>query len=137
MFLNRFWGVFWIDVSTPAAAEQSFREVARELRIEESSNATKRRLERCTDSEKWLLVIDNADDPEIDVSTYFPSGNSGIILVTTRNPEYRHYAPKGHLEIDKLQSRDAINLLLKTGMLSPPSDDNNDQQLAKKKLCIN
>ena len=31
----------------------------------------------------WLLIIDNADKPQIDVSRYFPPDDQGTILLTT------------------------------------------------------
>lgn len=37
----------------------------------------------------WLLIIDNADDPDIDATRYFPGGERGTILLTTRNPSHK------------------------------------------------
>ena len=34
----------------------------------------------------WLLVFDNADDPELDLAPYFPAGDRGDVIITSRNP---------------------------------------------------
>ena len=65
---------------------------------------------------RWLLIIDNADDPAIDLHDYFPKGGKGYILITTRNPSLHalgNVSP-GHLEFKGLLPSDARTLLFKT-----------------------
>ena len=69
----------------------------------------------------WLLILDNADDRSLDISQYFPVGNRGSIIVTSRNPECRCHATVGSRELREMESDEAINLLLRSGDL--PSDD--------------
>lgn len=38
---------------------------------------------------RWLLIIDNANELEVALETYFPKGNRGDVLVTTRDPTYK------------------------------------------------
>jgi hypothetical protein len=66
----------------------------------------------------WLLIIDNADDPNMDISRFFPSGSRGTILITTRNPDLQKFASVGISKIDELCDDDAVELLLKTSALS-------------------
>ncbi|MFJ8847795.1 FxSxx-COOH system tetratricopeptide repeat protein [Streptomyces cyaneofuscatus] len=47
-------------------------------------------LRRGVPSERWLLVFDNADDPET-LRRYFPQGGSGHILVTSRNQSWSQH----------------------------------------------
>ena len=61
----------------------------------------------------WLLVIDNADDPTIDYSRFFPRGERGHILVTSRNSDCKIHAAIGHYEFGNMEEEDAITLLLK------------------------
>jgi tetratricopeptide (TPR) repeat protein len=68
------------------------------------------------------LVIDNADDPELDVSSFFPMGNRGTVLITTRNPDLQQYGSAGTSRVDQMSSEDAITLLLKTAMLKDAED---------------
>ncbi|MFF6909958.1 FxSxx-COOH system tetratricopeptide repeat protein [Streptomyces sp. NPDC012389] len=47
-------------------------------------------LRRGVPSERWLLVFDNADDPET-LRRFFPQGGSGHILVTSRNQSWSQH----------------------------------------------
>ena len=78
--------------------------------------------------EPWLLILDNADDPGLDISRFFPVGRRGTIIVTSRNPECRCHATVGSRELREMQSDEAINLLLRSGDL--PSEDQNLRDLA-------
>ena len=61
----------------------------------------------------WLLIIDNADNHEIDYAAFFPSGNKGNIILTTRNPQCRNHATVGCEDLDPLDLQDAQSLLFK------------------------
>lgn len=60
----------------------------------------------------WLLFFDNADDPELALSKYFPKSTHGHILITTRNPDLRDYAPRSSYRIDQMGVEEAVTLLL-------------------------
>lgn len=68
----------------------------------------------------WLLVIDNADDDSVNYSRFFPSGDRGHILVTSRNPECRMLATIGYHEFKDMEHEDAITLLLKAAEVGDP-----------------
>ena len=61
----------------------------------------------------WLLVIDNADDPTIDYSRFFPPGDRRHILVTSRNSNCKIHATIAYYEFGNMEEEDAITLLLK------------------------
>ena len=61
----------------------------------------------------WLLVIDNADDPNINYSDFFPNGDRGHILLTSRLRDCKVYATVGSHEFRDMNEDDAILLLLK------------------------
>ena len=73
--------------------------------------------------EPWLLILDNADDPSLDISQYFPVGNRGSIIVTSRNPECRCHSTVGSRELREMESDEAINLLLRSGDLPSENQD--------------
>ena len=64
-------------------------------------------------SQRWLLLIDNADDLEIDYSEYIPSSKKGDILITIRNPECGVYNTIGSESLGDLEPELARKLLLR------------------------
>lgn len=127
----RYWGVFWIDASSEENAENSFASLGQQMGKGATFTGGMYWLSQCT--KPWLLVFDNADDPEMDVSKYFPVGGSGHILITTRNPGAEIYATAGHLRFSGLEPEDAVSLLLKTAFPkdespSPKSDSRRTAQ---------
>jgi tetratricopeptide (TPR) repeat protein len=109
----RFWGIFWIDASRDETAERGYLEIAETCGFEKKDlNTIKRQLSNI--KERWLLVIDNADDPSINISRYFPTGDRGTILVTTRNHNCRSHQTVGSWEFGGMEPEDAVALLLKT-----------------------
>ena len=73
--------------------------------------------------EPWLLILDNADDPLLNISKFFPVGIRGTIIITSRNPECRCHATVGSAELHEMESDDAITLLLKCAELSVDDDN--------------
>ncbi|KAJ7741612.1 hypothetical protein B0H14DRAFT_3608422, partial [Mycena olivaceomarginata] len=61
----------------------------------------------------WLLFFDNADDPSIDLNSYFPLCHHGNILITSRNPGLRVYAG-AHCLVSDMEESESAELLLKT-----------------------
>ena len=97
------------------------------LRIGEKGSDFQRWLANSTDS--WLLIIDNADDPSLDVSRIFPTGNRGTIIVTTRNTGCKIHATVGSSEILELPLEEAVTLLLKAS--DEKADDSTSRQRAR------
>ena len=63
----------------------------------------------------WLLIIDNADDDQTELDRYFPGGERGHILITTRNPSHKIYGTMGNrfFDFSSWESEAATSLLLK------------------------
>ena len=59
--------------------------------------------------EPWLLVLDNADNPEVDYSEYLPPFG-GAVIITSRNPELKRYSTVGHFDLEGLDENDALHL---------------------------
>ena len=55
-------------------------------RVEPNERAAKHWLSSISEDKPWLLIIDNADDPDVPVESLFPDGNNSVLLITTRNP---------------------------------------------------
>jgi hypothetical protein len=124
--------VFWIDASSEEDAEINFASLGQQMGRGATFTGGMRWLSQCT--KPWLLVIDNADAPEMDVWKYFPVGGSGHILITTRDPGAEIYATVGHIRLSGLEPEDAVNLLLKTAFPKDesPSPNSDNRRTAQK-----
>lgn len=69
------------------------------------------------------MIFDNVDDPQLDIARFFPTGNRGAILVTTRNPECRVHATVGSSKLDQMAFDEAIMLLLRASSVTDPEDE--------------
>ncbi len=116
---TRYWGVFWLDGRSVATAEQGIIDIGRQCGIAEPSSTTVKSWLACK-SQRWLLIIDNADNRHIDYSEYMPSSKNGDILLTTRNPESAAYQTVGSERLGGLGPELARELLLKASF-SPES----------------
>ena len=81
---------------------------------------------------QWLLIIDSADDPQIDLQDYFPEGERGHILITTRAPQNRRLGTVGpqSLHFEGLEQEDARSLLLQVAESKPVPWDSITQKFA-------
>lgn len=79
----------------------------------------------CNLEQRWLLIIDNADDPDVPIQKYLPKGNRGHILITTRNSSHRWLGNVGprFFEFQGLSFREANDLLLTAANQAQPWDD--------------
>lgn len=119
--LRRFWGIFFIDASSVSAAEQGLLEISRKCSVEQSVEGIRRWLSN--QNRPWLLIFDNADDPQLDIARFFPAGERGTILVTTRNPECKIHATMGSSKLDQMALDEAITLLLTASLVTNPEDE--------------
>lgn len=61
----------------------------------------------------WLLILDNADNQDLDLAQYLPAGRNGSILITTRLIESAKYETVGKDPYERLNQETSIDLLLK------------------------
>ncbi|PSN66380.1 hypothetical protein BS50DRAFT_635509 [Corynespora cassiicola Philippines] len=132
---DNFWGVFWVDASNPGNAESSFASINQRANIAASEGSNMRAAKDwLATQERWLLIIDNADNPSCPVDDYFPDSKLGCILITTRNPEYKKFGTVGKKShhFGELPPDDASHLLLKHAYYtSPPWDPTTHGHAAK------
>lgn len=124
--------MFWVDVSRPSTAENGFVAIAKALglsveSIDEALQAlanTKRR---------WLLVLDNADDPSSDYISYIPSGAEGAIIMTSRNLDCSRYSTASHEMLEGLSLENSPKLLLRAANINKmqPSHQKEAQDIVK------
>ncbi|KAH8648332.1 hypothetical protein BGZ60DRAFT_499727, partial [Tricladium varicosporioides] len=109
---REFWGVFWVDVGNASTAKRDFIAIATLLErpVENIPDALQ---VLATTKQSWLLILDNADNPNFDYQAYFPSGNQGAVLMTSRVPECKRYSPGASEALEGLEDEDSKELLLK------------------------
>lgn len=133
---SRFWGVFWVNASSYETAEQGFAEIAKIGGVKEDCKGKTWLSHR---TETWLLIIDSADDPGIDISEFFPPGNRGCLLITTRNPDCRGYGSDGfYHEVKAMNSEESMTLLLKTAAenVSDPTSRSHAELIVRELGCL-
>lgn len=113
--------VFFIDASTLETIRGGFTNIAVTRSIGTEHQAALQWL--ATSTEEWLLVFDNADDPDIDLYQFFPPSTGGNILITSRNPQLCTHAPGAHYQVSNMEEDDAVQLLL-TSSSQEVTDEN-------------
>ncbi|KAK4446133.1 hypothetical protein QBC34DRAFT_412015 [Podospora aff. communis PSN243] len=107
---HRYWGLFWIDCTTEATAEASFSALGQISGKGVEPGAGQLWLSEISDP--WLLVLDNANDPDMDLPKFIPASGNGHILITTRNPAAQIHANIGTTKFQGLDPEEAVTMLL-------------------------
>ncbi|CAG8642898.1 14138_t:CDS:2, partial [Acaulospora colombiana] len=81
-------------------------------------------------TQDWLIIFDNADDPNIDLRDYFPTCEHGSILITTRNLMLGDLSSRRHLELDVMSPEEAVETLLITAFTQGESPTEEDKKEA-------
>ena len=108
--------MFWLDAKNAATAEQGFNAIGTLCKMAEP-DIENVKLRLGSHSERWLLIIDNADNPKTDYANYIPSGGRGDILITTRIPDCAIYGTVGSHMLDGLTPELARSLLLRAARI--------------------
>ena len=102
----------FLDATSLATADQGYANIGRRCGVADTSvESVKSWL--ALNNKRWLLIIDNADNPVIDYSQYIPFNKSGDILFTTRNHECELYNTVGSERLEHLEHEYAQQLLLR------------------------
>ncbi|KAJ5583501.1 hypothetical protein N7535_002121 [Penicillium sp. DV-2018c] len=117
---KNYWAVFTIDASSHQTAKESFCKIGRIGGLESTEESGKHFLSQAR--KPWLLIIDNADSPDLRFERLTVPGERGHILVTTKNPSLRRLGNVGSMEVKGLKEREAFQLLMKVADIIPPWD---------------
>jgi tetratricopeptide (TPR) repeat protein len=119
--------VFWVDASSLENINMSLKGIssipaAQASYLDGSAESVLQWISSI--EEEWLIVFDNADDlpPDV-VAKFIPPGNRGNILITSRNQSMgRLVTFENVIEINEMEERDAITLLLKASRLDASTE---------------
>ncbi|CAE6468299.1 unnamed protein product [Rhizoctonia solani] len=105
--------VIHVDSSSQTSIKDALQQFASAMAIGETHGATIEWLE--SQREQWLLVFDGADKPGIELPNYFPKGNHGRIIITTRRGDLKMYAqgPNSTHDVTRMREDEALELLVK------------------------
>jgi hypothetical protein len=113
--MSRFSGVYFVDGTTLETVQGSFEDIARYTSAGETTENSLRWFSQ--QQTEWLLLIDNADDPKINLRQFLPACTHGNIIITSRNRACRQHAPDSNCNVVEMEQDEAIELLLKSSMV--------------------
>ncbi|CCA75635.1 related to kinesin light chain, partial [Serendipita indica DSM 11827] len=120
---TRFTRVIYVDASSKTQLEMDLKRSIRCLGLEYSKMSWKDAIAYLEGKEKgWLLFLDNADAPDLDLTPYIPKSTHGAVMLTTRNNKSVNYAPDGAVPVGPLEEAEALSLLHKVAEVTPASD---------------
>ncbi|KAH9212278.1 P-loop containing nucleoside triphosphate hydrolase protein [Leptodontidium sp. 2 PMI_412] len=61
--------------------------------------------------DRWLLVFDNADSPDLDLSQFWPPSSHGSVIVTIQRRDFSHWAANG-IHLETFNEDDGAHLIL-------------------------
>jgi tetratricopeptide (TPR) repeat protein len=105
--------VWWIPSENPLLVPTTLARLAARLglpSVGDQEQVAAAALEELRGRDRWLLVFDNADEPET-VARWQPAAGGGRLLVTSRNPAWGALAQPIRVEV--LDRAEAVRLLLR------------------------
>ncbi|KAJ7641796.1 P-loop containing nucleoside triphosphate hydrolase protein [Roridomyces roridus] len=108
--INGFTKRFFVNASSPEALKTSFMNIAISQSFGKTPEAGFQWL--ISEDKEWTLLFDNADDPKLKLSPFFPQCTHGNIIITSRNPQLAAYGPASHSQVGDLDEENAVLLLL-------------------------
>ena len=117
--------MFWIDASTKDTLEQAYRDIAAEniKRYSQADNPASSVTGWLGNLDcAWLLVMDNADDPDV-LPDFLPPGTRGNIIYTSKNKEHGlKLAEDACCPVNEMEADEAVTLLVRSARLDELSD---------------
>ncbi|KIM24403.1 hypothetical protein M408DRAFT_27066 [Serendipita vermifera MAFF 305830] len=73
--------------------------------------------------EQWILIFDNADDPELNLSPFLPTNMGVTIIITSRNHTLGNLSTTTHLELGEMTADEALKAMLQAARCELPLSD--------------
>ncbi|MBU2668262.1 tetratricopeptide repeat protein [Actinoplanes bogorensis] len=117
--------IWWVPSERPAQVLASLIELGDQLGLDVGNEVisavpkVRDALRAGTPYGNWLLVFDNAENPDT-VRDYFPEEGTGKVLITSRNQDWSQIAES--LEVDVFARGESVRLLLRRNPGLPEAD---------------
>ncbi|MEV4836060.1 FxSxx-COOH system tetratricopeptide repeat protein [Nonomuraea sp. NPDC049486] len=110
--------VWWVPADQPMLVPSTIAALADHLRlrpansvgIEEAAASVRDALQRGDPIDRWLLIFDNADEPE-EIRDFIPEGGPGHVLITSRNSRWSGVAET--VPVDVFSTEESVEFLRK------------------------
>jgi hypothetical protein len=106
-----------VDASTLETIESSFQDIARDSGAGNTAQDALRWFSQ--QRKEWLVLFDNADNPNVNLRKLLPPCNHGNVIITTRNEACHLHAPDSNHLVSGMNPDEAVNLLLTSAMMEP------------------
>jgi hypothetical protein len=102
--------VYFLDVSSKETLEADLQALVQS----QSDVYTDALLWLASTKKDWLIIMDNADDPSLEISLFLPRCSHGHVIITTRDRHREILAPISTHAVDGLPLEESTTLLLNT-----------------------
>ena len=103
--------MFYVDASSVETLTSVYKAIAEHYKVGNTAESAKHYLSVL--KTPWLLVLDNADDPNLDLGPFIPGCQHGSVIITSRNIEVSdHASPGATILLPDLDPEDAIDRVL-------------------------
>lgn len=111
---SRYSAVLWSQAQSTADLISGFAAIARELKVAtfetNEQEAVEAALSWLNANSGWLLILDNADEPQL-VERFIPTVGKGHVLVTSRAHDFSHLGIIEPMELEKMLPHEAVDFL--------------------------
>ena len=110
--------IFWINASSEAAIIHGLKQISKTMHVG-SPTSVKTTLNWISGlMGNWILVFDNADINHQIIEDFIPLGDTGYILITSRDETFGQTTIcKNSLQVNEMEEEEAIYLLTRCGNL--------------------
>ncbi|PVF95039.1 hypothetical protein CPB86DRAFT_739370 [Serendipita vermifera] len=121
---KKYRNIFFIDATSGATIRGDLESAIRSLDGHEQDTYEDSLVFMSSHSEidEWLYMLDNADDPDLELNQYLPSCSHGTIIITSRNRRVGDLATTHHLELGQMQETEAVETLCRAARKTMPLD---------------
>ncbi|QRV92201.1 kinesin light chain [Ceratobasidium sp. AG-Ba] len=115
--------VVFVDATSNETAESALAGFAKEKGIDQSHKSARQWLR--THRQRWLMIIDNLDDPSVRLKDIMPEGNHGSVIITTRIPGMAVLGRGGISEcnVGNMEQNDGLELISKAAGIDVKASD--------------